>query len=252
MHDHRRRVGSRLDRQSLVEVAELARGCRLCRLCDGRTNVVFGAGAPDARVMFVTEAPGYHEDRSGLPFAGAAADLFGQLLDEAGLALHEVYVTSVVKCRPPRNRSPFPDEIEQCEGYLFREVTHVQPDVVCALGNVPIRLLTGRPHRLSVVHGQPMPVSVQGREVVVYPLYHPAAAVHVPSLVAALRADVRRLPRLLREAAAGCLSPALPEPVALAPATDAVPDAAPGPEPCPPGTAARPEARDDQLALDLG
>ena len=247
------RVGSRLDRQTLAEVAEVARGCRLCRLCDGRTHVVFGAGASQARVMFVGEAPGYHEDRTGSPFAGAASELFVELLREARLTPEDVYVTSVVKCRPPRNRSPFPDEIEQCEGYLFKEVTLVQPDVICALGNVPIRLLTGRPHRLSEVHGQPMPVVVHGREIVVYPLYHPAAAVQVPALVGTLRTDFRALPRLLRHGIAGFAAPAalgpLSAPVPLVPSADADP-CEPVPVQVRPGDPELPP--EQQLVLDLG
>lgn len=248
MEAGRRRVGSRLDRQSLDEVGSAARGCRLCRLCDSRTHVVFGAGAEDARVMFVTEAPGYHEDRVALPFAGDAAELFGSLLEDAGLSHDDVYVTSVVKCRPPRNRSPFPDEIESCEGYLFREVTLVQPQIVCALGNVPIRLLTGKPHRLSEVHGQPVPVAVQGRDVLVYPLYHPAAAVHVPALIAELRTDVRRIPALLRSGAdawrpAGAGVPQLSEELAT------TSDLTPGSEQV---RAEEASAGMTQLALDIG
>lgn len=212
-----RRAGP-LDGRSLAQIAEVASGCRLCRLCDSRTHVVFGRGSAASGLMFVTEAPGYHEDRLGLPLAGEAAALFARMLREVQVDVDEVYVTSVVKCRPPRNRTPFPDEIEQCEGYLFHEVAHIRPLVVCALGNVAIRLLTGRPHQLSKVHGRPMRVVVQGRDLVILPLYHPSAVVHSPRLEAALRNDLRQLPRLLRQGA-----DAVPAPPPVAPAPTVLP-----------------------------
>lgn len=198
---HPRGARRGLEGQSLDEVARLAGNCTLCRLCHTRSQVVFGTGNSDADVMFVTEAPGYHDDRAGEPFAQVEArQLFDELLADVSLTRDDVYVTSVVKCRPQHNRSPFPDEVEQCEGFLFRQVQLVQPRVVCALGNVAIRLLTGKPHALSRVHGTPMNVSIANRAIVVYPLFHPAAAAATPALRAMLRNEFRRVPSLVRAA----------------------------------------------------
>jgi DNA polymerase len=193
-------AASRLDALGLDEVANVAAACQLCRLSRTRTNVVFGQGRPDADVMVVSEGPGYHEDRAGEAFVGAAGELLDSLLAEIRLERADVYLTSVVKCRTPRSRTPFPDEIEQCEGYLFRQLMLVRPRVVVTLGNAAIRLLTGRPLRLSEVHGRPLPVVVNGHPITVFPVYHPAAVVQVPSLAEGLRADVRRLPALVRGA----------------------------------------------------
>ena len=108
--------GSRLDGRTLQQLGELASTCQLCRLCDARANAVFGCGNPDADIMFVAEAPGYHDDVNATQLAGQAGVMFDSLLAGIGRTRDDVYVTSVVKCRPPRNRTPFPDEIEQCEG----------------------------------------------------------------------------------------------------------------------------------------
>jgi len=183
---------------TLDELGERARACRLCRLCSTRTQVVFGEGNPDADVMFVAEGPGYHDDRGGHQLSGAAGELFDQLLTAIGYTRDDVWLTSVIKCRTPDGRSSFPDEIELCEGYLFREVALVRPRVICALGNTPIRLLTGRPLRLTDLHGTPIDVSLAGNDVTVLPLYHPAAVVQVPLLIDTLRTDMRLIPGLLR------------------------------------------------------
>lgn len=159
---------------------------------------MFGHGNPDADLMFVAEGPGYHDDRTGSMFSGPAGLVLDQLLAGIGMSRDDVYATSVVKCRPPRNRTPFPDEIEQCEGYLFQQITRVRPRVVCPLGNVALRLLTGRPLRIADVHGRVRKTTVQGRPISVFPLYHPAAAGYAEPLLAVLRADFRSLPRLLR------------------------------------------------------
>jgi DNA polymerase len=198
-----------VDRAGRVRVAELdgieqverhAAACELCRLRRDRTQVVVGQGPEDADVLVVSEAPGYHDDRTGALLWGAPGDLLGELLGIAGLRREDVFVTSVVKCRPPTGRTPFPDEVEACEGWLFREIALVQPKVVVTLGGLALRLVTGRQDRLRDVHGTMIHALVQGRDVVVWPLYHPAAAVHVPSLLGELQADARGLARLLQGA----------------------------------------------------
>lgn len=188
-----------LEQQTLSEIAKQASGCSLCRLSHGRRHVVFGEGNPDADVMFVGEAPGYHEDSAGSPFVGAAGEVFDSLLQSIGMTRESIYVTSVVKCRPQRNRTPFPDEVEACEGYLFRQVGIVSPRVICALGNVAIRVLTGRPFALSKEHGIPRSGMFQGKEATIYPLYHPAAAMYADSLLKVLRSEFKAIPGLLRD-----------------------------------------------------
>ena len=187
-----------VDANSLDEVAAIASGCTLCRLCNSRTQVVFGQGNPDADLLFVGEGPGYHDDRTGDPLTGAAGELLDELLRGIGMHRDDVYVTNIVKCRPPRNRKPFPDEIEQCEGYLFREVAMVEPRVICPLGDVALRLLTGKPLTLAQVRGRTRATTIMGRPTTIFPLYHPAAALYAKPLLESLRGDFRHLPRLLR------------------------------------------------------
>lgn len=157
--------------RTLEEVARVASSCTLCRLSSGRTQVVFGDGSPNADVMFVGEGPGFHEDRQGIPFVGAAGQLLNQLLSEIGLDRRDVYITNVVLCRPPGNRDPQPDEIESCRPYLMEQLELVNPRVVVTLGNFATRVILDRPVSISRVRGQRQ--NWQGR--VVIPTYHPAA-----------------------------------------------------------------------------
>ena len=181
-------------------------GCVRCRLAQGRTQVVFGSGNPRADLMFVGEAPGFHEDKQGLPFVGQAGKLLEKLLAEIGLQRSEVYIANVIKCRPPGNRNPQPDEIEACESHLFRQIELIQPVVVATLGNFATKLLSGRPLGITRVHGQEQETTIGGRSVLLYPLYHPAAALYTPSMLGILAADFARLPQLLGRS----LEPAAP------------------------------------------
>ncbi len=132
-------------RSALEAYAAAAAGCTRCRLAAGRTQVVFGVGNPDADLMFVGEAPGFHEDQQGYPFVGQAGKLLDRLLAGIGLTRADVYIANVIKCRPPGNRDPQPDEIEACEPHLFRQIELIQPSVVATLGNFATKLLSGRP-----------------------------------------------------------------------------------------------------------
>ncbi len=172
-------------------------GCTRCALAGGRTQVVFGSGDPAADLMFVGEAPGFHEDKQGIPFVGAAGKLLDQLLSVIGLARADVYVCNVLKCRPPGNRDPMPDEIEACEGHLWRQVELIQPRVVATLGNFATKLLSGRPTGITRVHGQEHETTLGGRRVLLYPLYHPAAALYTPRMLEVLKSDFARIPELL-------------------------------------------------------
>jgi len=189
-------------------------GCTRCALAGGRTQVVFGSGDPAADLMFVGEAPGFHEDKQGVPFVGAAGKLLDQLLAGIGLGRADVYVANVLKCRPPGNRDPMPEEIEACEAHLWRQIELIRPRVVATLGNFATKLLSGRPTGITRVHGQEQETTLGGRRVLLYPLYHPAAALYTPRMLEVLKADFARLPELLgREV----VPP--PEPVFLTPAT---------------------------------
>jgi uracil-DNA glycosylase len=180
--------------------------CTRCRLAEGRTQVVFGVGNPDADLMFVGEAPGFHEDQQGLPFVGQAGKLLDSLLAGIGLTREDVFIANVLKCRPPGNRDPAPDEIEACERHLFRQIELIEPTVVATLGNFATKLLSGKQTGITRVHGQEQETHVGGRQVLLYPLYHPAAALYTPAMLQVLQDDFRRLPELLGKA------PAVPEP----------------------------------------
>src|SRR6202012_296778 len=184
-------------RQLLKEVYEQARGCVACQLHETRTQVVFGAGNADADLMFIGEAPGADEDRLGLPFVGRAGNLLGTVLGEVGLERTDVFIANTLKCRPPNNRDPYPNEIESCSGYLRRQVELIQPKVICTLGNFSTKLLRADSTGISRLHGHEEVRLIGPRAVRLYPLYHPAAALYTPSTLEALRADFPRIPELL-------------------------------------------------------
>jgi uracil-DNA glycosylase len=183
--------------ESLEAYAGTTATCTRCGLAQGRTQVVFGAGNPHADLMFVGEAPGFHEDKQGIPFVGQAGKLLERLLAGVALRREDVYIANVLKCRPPGNRDPQPDEIEACEPHLFRQIELIEPKVIATLGNFATKLLSGRPLGITRVHGQEQPLAVAGRTVLLYPLYHPAAALYTPAMLNVLEADFARLPELM-------------------------------------------------------
>ncbi len=156
----------------LSQLADAAAVCTACELADNRTNVVFGSGTVDAEVMFVGEGPGQREDEQGLPFVGPSGKLLEQLLGEIGLTRAGVYIGNVVKCRPPGNRDPRPDEIDACKGYLRTQLRLVDPKVVVTLGNFASKLLLRTGTGITRLRGQAYPW--WGRHLV--PTFHPAAA----------------------------------------------------------------------------
>jgi DNA polymerase len=161
--------------------------------------------------MFVGEAPGANEDRLGLPFVGQAGKLLDKLLAEIELERGDVFIANTLKCRPPDNRDPHPNEIEACQGYLRRQVDLIEPAVICTLGNFATKLLRGDPTGISRLHGQEEVRTIGSRAVRLYPLYHPAAALYTPSTLEMLRADFHRIPELLALGAPP--QPAAAEPV---------------------------------------
>jgi uracil-DNA glycosylase len=196
---------------TLEEYGAATAQCTRCRLAQGRTQVVFGDGNPHADLMFVGEAPGFHEDKQGVPFVGQAGKLLDGLLAGVELRREDVYIANVLKCRPPGNRDPQPDEIEACEPHLFRQIELIGPKVIATLGNFATKLLSGRPLGITRVHGQEQALTIAGRSVVLYPIYHPAAALYTPAMLKVLEADFARLPGLLGAAEPTPLE-GLPEP----------------------------------------
>ncbi len=176
----------------------MAMACTRCRLSDSRTHVVFGVGDRSADVMLVGEAPGFHEDREGIPFVGAAGKLLTTLLEEVGLSRSAVYIANVLKCRPPGNRDPLDDEVEACKDYLFRQIELVDPLVIGTLGNFATRLILARSVGISRLRGQVFPY--KGRAVVI-PTYHPAALLRgtSPAKLEEARADMRLIAETLAE-----------------------------------------------------
>jgi uracil-DNA glycosylase len=199
--DERRggRPETRSRRDRLVDLYKEASDCTKCPLAETRTRVVFGSGNADADLMFIGEAPGAEEDRQGLPFVGRAGALLAELLEEIGLSRDEVWISNVLRCRPPGNRDPQPLEVESCQPYTYGQVELIQPRVIGTLGNFATRLLTGARTPISRVRGTPLAHTLAGRPVFLMPLFHPAAALRTPSLVETLREDFARLPSLLEE-----------------------------------------------------
>jgi uracil-DNA glycosylase family 4 len=172
-------------------------GSPCCQLFGSRTRLVFGEGDPAADLMFVGEAPGYHEDQQGRPFVGAAGKLLEELLASIGLRREQVYIANVLKCRPPNNRDPLPAEVAACEPYLWKQIEIIEPRVVCSLGNHATKLLSGKQLGITKVHGRPQAVRIGRRMVHLYPIFHPAAALYTPAMLTTLKEDFRRLPEVL-------------------------------------------------------
>jgi uracil-DNA glycosylase family 4 len=177
-------------------------GCTVCALAASRSQVVAGEGPVPAELMLVADAPGFHDDRMGRPLAGPTGELLDELLGSIGLTRADVYVTTLVKCRPPGTQSPAADEIAACRDKLERQVALVQPRVVAAFGDLATRALAGYQHGVSQVHGQMRRAEIAGCAIELLPLYHPAAALYNARLLPVLEADVQRLGGLLGRARA--------------------------------------------------
>ena len=169
--------------------------CRACALGAQRTRAVPGEGRADAETMLIGEAPGYYEDQQGRPFVGAAGQFLEQLLASIGLKRDGVFIANVIKCRPPQNRDPLPEEIGACSGWLDRQIEIIRPALIVTLGRYSLaRFLPGTP--IGRVHGQARQVGGQW----VVPMYHPAAALHQGSLRGTIEADFRKIPEYLEQA----------------------------------------------------
>lgn len=179
----------------LLQLYEVIRRCTDCDLSKTRTHAVPGEGPERAAIMLIGEAPGFNEDRTGRPFVGAAGQFLEKLLALAGLRRQDVYITNVVKCRPPNNRDPLPGEIEACKAYLDRQIALIQPKVIVTLGRYSMaRWFPGA--SISRIHGQPRVVD----GITIVPMFHPAAALHQERYRALIEADFKRLPEILAAA----------------------------------------------------
>jgi DNA polymerase len=182
-------------RKALAMVGKRVATCTACALCRGRTNAVPGEGNADADIMFIGEGPGFYEDQQGRPFVGASGKFLDELLASIGLDRNTVFIANVVKCRPPNNRDPEPDEIAACGEYLDEQTDIIAPKVVVTLGRHSMqRYFPGE--SIGRVHGQPR----RKGDLIVVPMYHPAAALHQGSLRKVIEADFRKLPDFLARA----------------------------------------------------
>ena len=199
---------------SWIEIKQAVPGCIACGLHKTRTQTVFGVGDENADWMLIGEAPGAEEDRLGEPFVGQAGKLLEQLLNEIGLQRSDVFIANVLKCRPPGNRDPLPQEIDNCQDYLFRQLELIEPRVVCTLGNFSTKLLRADPSTgITRLHGREEVRVIGPRAVRLFPIYHPAAALYTRSLLDTLRADFARLPDLLALDPPPQPEPPEPEPI---------------------------------------
>jgi DNA polymerase len=183
----------------LAILYDQVRTCKKCDLSKGRTNAVPGEGPENAEIMFIGEAPGFHEDREGRPFVGAAGKYLDELLALIGMKREQVYICNVIKCRPPQNRDPLPEEMDACKPYLDAQIASLKPKVILTISRFAMaRWFPGK--KISEIHGKPK----KFENLVVLPMYHPAAALHQPSLKRVLGEDFKRVPQILKELA--CLS----------------------------------------------
>lgn len=177
----------------IAEIAEEVRQCTQCRLSETRTNAVPGEGSVTARIMFVGEGPGQREDASGRPFVGQAGKLLNLLLEQAGIPREDVFITNIVKCRPPENRVPLADEVLACNDYLMAQIATIEPKFICPLGGAALNTLLGPDLKISKVRCQ-----VFRKSGILYvPLYHPAAALHRGALRETLFNDILQLKNLI-------------------------------------------------------
>src|SRR6266516_7735001 len=179
----------------LATVHSEVMACTKCELYKSRKNAVPGEGPADAKIMFVGEGPGQNEDEQGRPFVGAAGKLLTELLESIGLNRAEVFITNIVKCRPPNNRAPRRSEVEACNPYLIEQIRLIKPRIICALGTPAITTLLGDEYSATKAHGKPVPKE----RLTILPMYHPAAALYDASLKEVLASDFRILRNLLTD-----------------------------------------------------
>lgn len=188
-------LGDEGPEQLLDMIAQSVAACRQCFLCEGRTNVVPGFGNPEARVMLIGEAPGKNEDLQGRPFVGAAGKYLTELLGYAGLTREEVFIANVLKCRPPSNRDPQPDEITLCAPFLRDQVRAIGPEYIVTMGNFATKFILRTDRGITKLHGR---LEQTGR-FKVFPVFHPAAAIYDRTKRESLEEDFRTLGEFLKQ-----------------------------------------------------
>ena len=196
-----------MDAAALAALNARIAPCTACRLATGRTQTVPGDGDPNAEILFIGEAPGFHEDRQGRPFVGPAGRLLDQLLAEIGLTRADVFVANMVKCRPPDNRDPLPAEIAACQPFLQEQIAGIRPKLIVPLGRFAMNHFLPSAS-ITRAHGR----AVQVGPYQVYPVYHPAAALRQPTMLPVLREDFRRIPAILAGSARPAESSVTPSP----------------------------------------
>ena len=169
--------------------------CQRCELSQGRTKTVPGEGPENAEIMFIGEAPGFHEDRQGRPFVGAAGKFLDELLASIGLTREDVYICNVIKCRPPSNRDPQPDEMAACKPFLDKQIELVRPKLIVTLGRFSMARYFPNT-KITRIHGQPKRIGNR----IYYPMFHPAAALHQPKWRSVVKEDMLKIPQILKEA----------------------------------------------------
>lgn len=244
-------------RAALEQISDEIRACTACRLSEGRTRAVPGEGDPDTEVVFVGEGPGFNEDREGRPFVGRAGGLLVRLLGSIGWAREDVFITNIVKCRPPDNRDPAPDEIAACAPFLRRQLEVLDPAVVVTLGRHSLGVFMPG-ERISRAHGTERPADPEtgARDALAFAMYHPAAALRTPAVERETFADMARVPGVLERSRARRATgrdPGVPQVAGAGPASvptgpaSAPAAAASAPAPVPD----RPAAGDDAAQLTL-
>jgi uracil-DNA glycosylase len=177
-----------MSNETLESIADEIKACTLCGLSQNRTQAVPGAGNPTADIMFIGEAPGFYEDKQGLPFVGASGRYLDELLQMIDLKREDVFITNIVRCRPPRNRDPLRSEIQACRPYLDRQIAQIEPKIIATLGRFSMAQFFDNA-KISQIHGQPL--TKNGR--IYYPLYHPAAVLRSPALKVVMQEDFKRI-----------------------------------------------------------
>jgi len=181
--------------ETLLEIAAEIAVCSKCNLCKGRTKAVPGEGSPHAKILFIGEGPGFHEDQQGRPFVGPAGQFLDELLGSIQLKRSDVFITNVVKCRPPNNRDPLPEEIQACNDYLDRQIVALRPQVIVTLGRYSMTKFFGS-EKISAIHGR----ARKKDGYICIAMYHPAAGLHQASLKNVIREDFKKIPLVVAEA----------------------------------------------------
>ena len=187
---------------SLEELAEKIKKCGECRLCETRTNAVPGEGSASAKIVFIGEGPGKEEDLQGRPFVGAAGKFLTQMIESVGLKREDIFITNIVKCRPPENRDPEDDEVKTCtELYLWKQIELINPVLIATLGRHSMYRFLPQTFKISDVHGKPKKIENKrsGKSFNLLPLYHPAAALYNGGLRETLEKDFKRIPSMLKK-----------------------------------------------------